>query len=40
MDAEKIQKLEKENRRLKTINVVLTIYVIVSAIVMVYNQFA
>jgi len=36
---EEYQKLAKENKRLKTTNRVLLIYVILSLIIMVYNNF-
>jgi predicted nucleic acid-binding Zn ribbon protein len=32
-----IEKLKKENKRLRTSNIILTIYVILSLIVMIYN---
>ena len=34
-----IEKLEKENKRLKTINKILTVYVVFSLLIMCYNYF-
>jgi len=39
IEIEEHQKLVKENKRLKTTNRVLLIYVILSLIIMVYNNF-
>ena len=33
-----LEKLKKENKRLKTTNLILMIYVIVSAVIMIYNS--
>lgn len=35
-----LKKLKKENKKLKTTNIVLTIYVIASLIIMLYNNYA
>jgi len=36
---EELKKLKKENKKLKTTNIVLTIYVIASLIIMLYNNY-
>ena len=37
---DELEKLKKENKKLKTTNVVLAIYVIASVVIMLYNNYA
>jgi len=37
---DELEKLKKENKKLKTTNIVLTIYVVASIVIMLYNNYA
>ena len=37
---QEIENLKKQNKKLKQSNIILTIYVVLSAIIMLYNHFA